>query len=131
MKKEVTLSLPNDFVQDIISKSCNKALANAIMHSNADLSIILKGVLGFEHTPKFYIGEQAICDKTIWDYASKESKEQGETKSRDIGPCTVVQFNPYSNVYSIEYTWVGKESNQVRYLDVMESDLEHIIPSCI
>jgi len=59
---EVTLKLPTDFVEDIIAKSCDQGLANAIMHSGADLSIVLKGVLGFMHTPKFHIGEHAICD---------------------------------------------------------------------
>ena len=125
---EVTLKLPTDFVEDIISKSCSAALANAIMHSNADLSIILKGVLGFTHNTKFDIGEHAVCDKTIWDFASEESKQKDESKSREIGACTVIGHNPYSNIYSIEYTWYGKTSNQVRYMDVEECDLEHIMP---
>lgn len=126
--KEVNLKLPTDFVQDMISKSCNESLANAIMESGADLSIILKGVLGFRHKTKFDIGEHAICDRTIWDYCSQESKEQDDTKSREIGSCTVIGHNPYSNIYHIEYTWYGKSSNQVRYLEVEESNLEHIMP---
>jgi len=126
---EVNLKLPTDFVEDIIAKSCNANLANAIMHSNADLSIILKGVLGFEHKPKFYTGEQAICNKTIWDYASQESKEKDESKSREVGACIVLTHNPYSNIYGIEYTWCGKSGNQTRYMDVEESDLEYILPA--
>lgn len=126
---EVTLKLPTDFVEDIISKSCNEGLANAIMHSNADLTIILKGVLGFMHKPKFDIGEQAICNKTIWDYASQESKDKDESRTREIGPCKVIGHNPYSNLYYIEYTWCGKSSNQTRYTDVEESDFEYILPA--
>ena len=128
---EVNLKLPKEFVEHMIAQSCNQDLANAIMHSNADLSIVLKGVLGFRHKPKFYIGEHAICNKTIWDYASQESKEQDDTKSRGIGPCTIIGHNPYSNIYSIEYTWCGKTSNQIRYMDVEEDDLEYILPSDI
>jgi hypothetical protein len=125
---EVTLKLPTDFVEAIIAKSCDQGLANAIMHSGADLSIILKGVLGFMHKPKFGIGEHAICNRTIWDYCSQESKEKDESKSREVSSCTVIGHNPYSNIYYIEYTWFGKSSNQVRYMDVEESDLEHITP---
>ena len=128
---EVTLKLPTDFVEDIISKSCDQGLANAIMHSNADLTIILKGVLGFMHKAKFDIGEHAICNKTIWDYASQESKDKDESRTRDIGMCRVIGHNPYSNLYYIEYTWYGKSSNQIRYMDVEEDNLEYILPSDI
>lgn len=128
---EVNLKLPNDFVQNLVERSCSKGLASAIMHSGADLSIILKGVLGFEHTPKFHIGVQALCDRTIWDYTSQESKEQDETKSREVGLCRVIGHNPYSNLYYIEYTWNGKTSSQTRYMEVEEANLEYIMPTDI
>lgn len=129
MKNEtVNLALGKDFVQAIIaSNTRSEEIAEAIMASGADLSIVLKGCFGFKHKQEFHTGRNVYCSQKVWDYSTQESKDKDDTVSREMGECKIIGFNHYTNYYEVEHDYYNKSSQSTRKVTVDACTLSSMV----
>jgi hypothetical protein len=121
MKKQnsTVVSFDTDFIAHLIAEKSNEAIAEAIINSGANLGIVLKGVFDYRHPILFHAGTDAISTERIWDYSTEESREKADTIMRDMGLCLIVGFNPYTNIYTVNYQWINRKGEpEIRVADV-------------
>jgi hypothetical protein len=121
MKKQnsTVVSFDTDFIAHLIAEKSNKAIANAIINSGANLGIVLKGIFDYQHPQTLSMGTDAISTERLWDYSTEESREKADTIMREMGPCLIVGFNPYTNIYKVNYQWINLRGEiEIRVADV-------------
>jgi hypothetical protein len=121
MKKQnsTVVSFDTDFISHLIEQKSNKAIAEAIINSGANLGIVLKGVFDYQHHQLVETGTDAISTERVWDYSTQESREQADSVMREMGPCFIVGFNPYTNIYKVNYQFINvKGEVETRITDV-------------
>jgi hypothetical protein len=111
MKKQnsTAVSFDTDFIAHLIAQKSNKAIAEAIINSGANLGVVLKGVFDYQHPQLLPTGTDAISTERVWDYSTEESREKSDTVSRQMGACTITDFNPYTNIYTVDYQWINRK----------------------
>lgn len=96
------------FIEAIIGTSLEKGT----------LGIIIAGFMGVLPKCELPINSNVYCSHSVWDYHTESSIEHGNSESRDIGNCTIVDVNPYAKeCYKIQFT--RTRSNGKTYTDVM------------
>ena len=51
------------------------------------------------------VGQDVWCNNSVWDYHTENSRELGNSESRDVGFATIVDVNPYAReCYQIQFT---------------------------
>jgi hypothetical protein len=121
MKKQnsTVVSFDTDFIAHLIAEKSNKAIASAIINSGANLGIVLKGVFDYQHPQLLPTGTDAISTERVWDYSTKESREKADTIMREMGACFITGFNPYTNIYTVNYQWINRKGEpEIRVADV-------------
>jgi hypothetical protein len=121
MKKQnsTVVSFDTDFIAHLIAEKSNKAIASAIINSGANLGIVLKGVFDYQHPQLLPTSTDAISTERVWDYSTEESREKVDTVMREMGACLIVGFNPYTNIYTVNYQWINRKGEpEIRVADV-------------
>jgi hypothetical protein len=125
---KVVLHLDTEFVHNIIAQNTTVNIADAIMNSGANLGIVLKGCFNFEHHQSFAEGRNVKCSERILDFSTQDSKEKGDTVSREVGEVKVLSFNRYTNQYEVAYDYFGKSKQEVR---VLTADADSLSPMMV
>lgn len=121
-QNSTTVSFDTDFIAHLIAEKSNKAIAEAIINSGANLGIVLKGVFDYKHPQLLPTGKDAISIARIWDYSTEDSISKGDTVSREMGEVTIREFNPYTNIYTVNYRYHNSKGNIEDRVAEVEAD---------
>lgn len=69
------------------------------------LGTIIMGFMGTVPECQLMVGQDVWCNNSVWDYHTENSRELGNSESRDVGFATIVDVNPYAReCYQIQFT---------------------------
>lgn len=77
------------------------------------LGTVLMGFMGVLPECQLEVGQEVWCSNTVWDYHTENSRELGNSESREIGLATIIDVNPYAReCYKIQFTKTKSSGTQ-------------------
>ena len=77
------------------------------------LGTVLMGFMGVVPECPLSVGQDVWCSNSVWDYHTENSRELGNSESREVGNAIIIEVNAYAReCYKIQFTKTKSSGTQ-------------------